>query len=249
MEPAIAALITAAGSSSRMGGLKKEYRSLGDGVVDAAGKPLTVLGAAVRAFAASGRISLIVIAVPPDPEMGEFAARQALPGDFPGQGREPPVLFVPGGPSRRASVYHALSLLEAYKPGYVLIHDGARPWIDAALIERTIEAVLRYRAVVPIMPLTETPKELDGAGFIRRHLRRASVGTAQTPQGFAFPEILRAHERAAERELREAYEYTDDAEVWGEFAGPVAVIPGSPANRKITFPEDLEPGRGGEPWG
>ncbi|MDR2021004.1 MAG: 2-C-methyl-D-erythritol 4-phosphate cytidylyltransferase [Treponema sp.] len=248
MEPAIAAVITAAGSSSRMGGIKKEYRPLGEGLVDTTGKPLTVLGAAVRAFAASGRISLIVISVPPDPAAGEFAARRALPGDFPPEDRGPPVLFVPGGPSRRASVYHALSLLEAYKPGYVLIHDGARPWIDAALIERTINAVLCHRAVVPLMPLTETPKEFDEAGFVRRHLRRASVGTAQTPQGFAFPEILRAHERAAERELREAYEYTDDAEVWGEFAGPVAVIPGSAANRKITFPEDLETGRdmGGE---
>jgi 2-C-methyl-D-erythritol 4-phosphate cytidylyltransferase len=239
MEPAIAAVIVAAGSSSRMGGIKKEYRPLGDGSVDSEGRPLTVLGAAVRAFAASGRISLIVIAVPPDPARGEFAARQALPGAFCGESPAT-VLFVPGGPSRRASVYHALSLLAAYKPGYVLIHDGARPWVDAALIERTIEAVLRRRAVVPVMPLTETPKEFDQAGFVRRHLRRASIGTAQTPQGFAFPEILRAHERAAERELREGYEYTDDAEIWGEFTGPVAVIPGSPANRKITFPEDLE---------
>jgi 2-C-methyl-D-erythritol 4-phosphate cytidylyltransferase/2-C-methyl-D-erythritol 4-phosphate cytidylyltransferase/2-C-methyl-D-erythritol 2,4-cyclodiphosphate synthase len=62
---------------------------------------------------------------------------------------------------------------------------------------------------------------------------------AQTPQGFAFPEILRAHEMAAEREVREHYEYTDDAEVWGEFIGPVAVVEGSPRNKKITFPEDL----------
>jgi 2-C-methyl-D-erythritol 4-phosphate cytidylyltransferase len=243
MEGVIAAVITAAGSSSRMGGLKKEYRPLGEGLADDAGKPLTVLGAAVRAFAASGRISLIVITVPPDPAAGEFAARQALPNGF--STEAPPVLFVPGGSTRRSSVHHALSLLEAYKPGYVLIHDGARPWVDAALIERTIEAVLCHRAVVPLMPLTETPKELDGAGFVRRHLRRTSIGTAQTPQGFAFPEILRAHERAAERELREGYEYTDDAEVWGDFVGPVAVIPGSPANRKITFPEDLEAGSGG----
>jgi 2-C-methyl-D-erythritol 4-phosphate cytidylyltransferase len=243
MEPAIAVVITAAGSSSRMGGIKKEYRPLGAGFLDDAGEPLTVLGAAVRAFAASGRISRIVIAVSPDPAAGELAARKALPGAFLAGTSGPQVLFVPGGSSRRASVHHALSLLEAYRPGYVLIHDGARPWVDTALIERTIEAVLCHRAVVPIMPLTETPKELDGAGFIRRHLRRASIGTVQTPQGFAFPEILRAHEKAAERELREAYEYTDDAEVWGEFAGPVAVIPGSPTNRKITFCEDL--GRAG----
>jgi 2-C-methyl-D-erythritol 4-phosphate cytidylyltransferase len=103
-----------------------------------------------------------------------------------------------------------------------------------------MDMVIRHGAAVPLLPLTETPKELDGTGFIKRHLRRVSVGTAQTPQGFAFPGILRAHALAAERELRESWEYTDDAEVWGEFVGPVAVVEGSPRNRKITFPEDLD---------
>jgi 2-C-methyl-D-erythritol 4-phosphate cytidylyltransferase len=146
---------------------------------------------------------------------------------------------VPGGPTRRSSVHHGLALLSAYSPGYVLIHDGARPWADRELIERVIEAVIRHKAVVPLLPLAETPKEIDEAGFVRRHLRRALVGTAQTPQAFAFPDILRAHEKAAERELREQYEYTDDAEVWAEFMGQVASVPGSAKNRKITFPEDL----------
>jgi 2-C-methyl-D-erythritol 4-phosphate cytidylyltransferase len=233
----IAVIITAAGSSLRMGGVKKEYRPL-ENMTDG-GKPLTVLGAAVAAFASVRRIDGMVIAVPADSETGENAARKALPGRFLRNGARPRLLFVPGGSSRRISVHHALSLLTAYNPGYVLIHDGARPWVDAALIEGIIDAAVRHKAALPLLPLLETPKEIDGAGFVRRHLRRASVGTAQTPQGFAFPEILRAHEKAAERELREQVEYTDDAEVWGEFAGPVAVIPGSPGNRKITFPEDL----------
>jgi 2-C-methyl-D-erythritol 4-phosphate cytidylyltransferase len=78
--------------------------------------------------------------------------------------------------------------------------------------------------------------------FVKRQLRRSHIGTAQTPQGFAFPEILSAHEQASQKERAE--EYTDDAEVWGEFCGPVAVVPGSPENRKITFPEDLKPQAG-----
>jgi 2-C-methyl-D-erythritol 4-phosphate cytidylyltransferase len=86
--------------------------------------------------------------------------------------------------------------------------------------------------------LTETPKEIDASGFVKRHLKRRQIGAAQTPQGFAYPEILRAHEQAALREAAGA-DYTDDAEVWGEFQGAVAVIEGSPANRKITFPEDM----------
>ncbi|MDR2021191.1 MAG: 2-C-methyl-D-erythritol 4-phosphate cytidylyltransferase [Treponema sp.] len=237
MVPSVAAVITAAGSGSRIGGLKKEYRPLG-GECDDQGRPLTILGASVRVFAASPRIDTLVITVPADPERGEWAARKALPQSLlaPASKR---LLFVPGGPTRRSSVHHALSLLEAYNPGYVLIHDGARPWIDAGLIERIIDGALAHGAAIPLLPLTETPKEIDGQGFIKRHLRRALVGGAQTPQGFVFPRILRAHEQAAERELREGRDYTDDAEIWGEFAGPVAVIPGSSANRKISFPEDL----------
>ncbi|GHV58148.1 hypothetical protein AGMMS49579_25110 [Spirochaetia bacterium] len=99
--------------------------------------------------------------------------------------------------------------------------------------------VQKHKAALPLLPLLETPKEIGEDGFVKRHLRRANIGAAQTPQGFAFPEILRAHEKAAERELREKFEYTDDAEVWGEFCGPVAVVKGVPENRKITFPEDL----------
>jgi 2-C-methyl-D-erythritol 4-phosphate cytidylyltransferase len=110
--------------------------------------------------------------------------------------------------------------------------------VDQALIRRAIAAVFVHNAVVPILPLTETPKEIDGAGFVRRHLKRAQIGGAQTPQAFAYPAILLAHEQAAVRE-RGGVCYTDDAEVWGEFAGPVAVIEGSPQNKKITFPEDL----------
>jgi 2-C-methyl-D-erythritol 4-phosphate cytidylyltransferase len=234
-------VITAAGSSDRMGGgVKKEYRPLGAGIDDAQGRPLTVLGAAVGAFAANPRIGIIVITVPPDSECGEAAARSALPSTaLLNGGLRPRILFASGGPTRRSSVHRALALLSAYNPGYVLIHDGCRPWVDGLLIERTIDAVLRYSAVVPLLPLTETPKEFDETGFVTRHLRRSAVGGAQTPQGFAFGEILRAHGLAAERETGENREYTDDAEIWGEFIGPVAVVEGSAKNRKITFPEDL----------
>jgi 2-C-methyl-D-erythritol 4-phosphate cytidylyltransferase len=265
-----AVVITAAGSSSRMkgaagktGGGKKEYLPLGR--ADETGKPLTVLGAALSAFAAFCEITTVVITVPPEAETGEFAARQALPARFlDGRGERPRLLFVPGGKTRRASVFHALSLLEPYQPRYVLIHDGARPWVDAPLIRRTMTAAIQYRAALPVLALVETPKEIaaaaelpegtagipgglpDQAGlfFVKRHLRRAHLGTAQTPQAFAFPEILYAHQKAAERERAEGFEYTDDAEVWGDFCGPVAVVPGSPENRKITFPEDLGPGSG-----
>jgi 2-C-methyl-D-erythritol 4-phosphate cytidylyltransferase len=242
------------GGDAETGG-KKEYRPLA-GRLDREGKPLTVLGAAVSAFAAFAEIGVIVITGPRDPETGEIAARRALPPSFfegGGVHPGPDLLFVPGGGTRRASVHQALSLLAAYQPRYVLIHDGARPWVDGPLIRRTMEAVISCRAALPLLPLVETPKEMAAAApggplFVTRHLRRASVGAAQTPQGFEFPEILYAHEKAAARELAEGFEYTDDAEVWGEFCGPVAVVPGSPENRKITFPGDL-PGAGDQDGG
>ncbi|MDR3115440.1 MAG: 2-C-methyl-D-erythritol 4-phosphate cytidylyltransferase [Treponema sp.] len=238
----VAAIICAAGSSRRMGGLKKEYCLLGPEYTDDAQKPLTVLGAAVLPFVRSKRIKTLVISVPPDAETGEFAARASLPQGLLQIDATPRIFFVPGGRTRRISVHHALALLSTFpgeEPDFVLIHDGARPWVDAPLIERTIDAVIQHKAVVPLLRVIETPKEIDEAGFVCRHLPRARVGTAQTPQGFAYPAILRAHEQAAEQELAAHKEYTDDAELWGEFIGPVAVIPGSPENRKITFPEDL----------
>lgn len=230
-----AAVIAAAGSSVRMGGTKKEYRFLE--ARDADGAALTVLGAAVAAFADSGEVGIVVVSVPPG---GAEAARAALPKRFAEGTASVPVVLAEGGATRRDSVHRALAVLEA-RGGVdlVLIHDGARPWVDGALIGRAVRAAREKGAAIPVVPLVETPKEIAPDGAVVRHLRRASVAAAQTPQAFAFPRILRAHERAARREAAEGVEYTDDAEVWGEFEGPVASFPGSPANRKITFPEDL----------
>jgi 2-C-methyl-D-erythritol 4-phosphate cytidylyltransferase len=226
-----------------MGGEKKEYRPLpsADG--------LTVLGAAVSAFAEIPEIKTIVIAVPLD---GEGSAQKALPPHFLDAKNSPTIFFVSGGTTRQASVFNALSFLAAQgAPDLVLIHDGARPWVSPALIRSIIAGVQKYRAVIPLLPLTETPKETDvplkaslcagaddgGPVFIKQHLRRALVGAAQTPQGFSFPEIFAAHQQAAAHDTQ--HEYTDDAEVWAAFCGPVAAIPGENENRKITFPEDF----------
>ena len=250
-EAAVAAIICAAGASARMGGIKKEYRPL-----PGAASGLTVLGAAVSAFAAVPVIKVIVIAVPADPAAGEAAARNALPPQLLAGKNGPAIHFVSGGATRRASVFNALSFLAAQglPVNVALIHDGARPWVSPALIQRVIDEVATCRAVIPLLPLTETPKETDspldgdtGPVLIKRHLKRAVVGAAQTPQGFAFPEIFEAHgaaHRAAHQQAAAQDDslheiFTDDAEVWAEFCGAVAAIPGEPENRKITFPEDL----------
>ena len=236
-ETTVAAVICAAGASKRMGGKKKEYRPL-------PGSEQTVLGAAVSAFAAVPEIRDIIITVPDNPETGEAAARNALPPELFAGETGLSIRFTPGGKTRSASVFNALTALSASPPGYVLIHDGARPRISPGLIKRIIAEVKKHNAVIPLLPLTETPKEtgesgVGGAVIIKRHLKRAFVGVAQTPQAFVFSEILAAHEKAAVRENTEGIEYTDDAEIWAAFCGPVTAIPGEPENRKITFPEDL----------
>jgi 2-C-methyl-D-erythritol 4-phosphate cytidylyltransferase len=201
------------------------------------------LGAAVSAFASCPEIGPIIITVPPGDENG--AALSCLPAELrssalPSSKEQNRIRFISGGISRRASVHKALIILKAYNPSHVLIHDGARPWIKRELIRKIIKTASRYKAVIPALPLVETPKELDPSrDFIIKHLKRGNISIAQTPQGFKFPEILLAHEKAGEKEEREAFEYTDDAEVWGEYQGQVAVIPGDPQNRKITYPEDL----------
>jgi len=229
-----AAVICAAGASARMGGVKKEYQKLKSGV--------TVLGSAVLAFASVPSVEIIVIAVRENTH--EDARASLAPETLSAQ--KPKVLFVNGGESRRASVFNALSCLSQYNPGYVLIHDGARPWVTASLIKKTLENAKKYGAVIPLLPLTDTPKECgedihgaeDGKArevFITRHLKRANTGAAQTPQAFKFPEILHAHQKAA----ASGEEFTDDAEIWGRFCGQVAVISGDPENRKITFQGDI----------
>ncbi|MDR0323796.1 MAG: 2-C-methyl-D-erythritol 4-phosphate cytidylyltransferase [Treponema sp.] len=231
----VAAIICAAGNSSRMGGIKKEYQKLKGGA--------TVLGSAVSAFTSVSSIGVIVIAIPKDTE---DSARSALPTQLLIT-QTPKILFAAGGDTRQTSVFNALCVLAEYNPQYVLIHDGARPWITSFLIESVIKETKKHSAVIPLLPLTDTPKECNvplhefiqepfkESIFIKNHLKRAFTGVAQTPQGFKYSEILNAHKKAALK--RE--EFTDDAEIWGRFCGPVAVIPGDPENRKITFPEDF----------
>jgi 2-C-methyl-D-erythritol 4-phosphate cytidylyltransferase/2-C-methyl-D-erythritol 4-phosphate cytidylyltransferase/2-C-methyl-D-erythritol 2,4-cyclodiphosphate synthase len=231
-----AVIILAAGSSSRMGGKKKEFQKLSTGV--------SVLENSLRVFASIPSVETIVVAIP----LGaENEAHDAITQDLlAALGSK--IIFVTGGNTRCVSVFNALCALVSYKPCYVLIHDGARPWVSCALVEKIIAAVKRFDAVIPLLPVTDTPKQIanskdktinnkeQGAVFIKNHLKRANIGIAQTPQVFKFPEILYAHKKAAQVKNEE---FTDDAEIWGRFCGTVAAIPGEIENKKITFPEDL----------
>jgi 2-C-methyl-D-erythritol 4-phosphate cytidylyltransferase/2-C-methyl-D-erythritol 2,4-cyclodiphosphate synthase len=113
-----------------------------------------------------------------------------------------------------------------------LIHDGARPFPDEALVDRIIDGLDRAAAAIPCLPLSDTIKRAEN-GAIRETIDRSSLWRAQTPQGFQFDGILAAHRAAVGRRL------TDDAAV-AEAAGLAPlVVDGSEDNLKITNPQDL----------
>ena len=226
----VAVLLTAAGSSRRMGeGPKKEYRFL-DGI--------TVISRALLAFAESGVVSSAMVT---HPAGGEEEARAAISPELLSMSGFS-IRFCQGGDTRRASVYLGLQALGAVSPDIVLIHDGARPRLSPALVRAVAEAARINEAAVPLVPTVDTMKEIDQDGFLKRQLRRSRVKAVQTPQGFSYAKILSAHMMAAARlsSGSAAEDFTDDAEVWAQAnMGPIAWVPGEEANRKITFPEDL----------
>ncbi len=224
--PSCALILTAAGASVRMGdGPKKEYR-------DIEGVP--VLARALLPFLAVRGISRVVVTVP----AGDIARASALLAPHVSLAG---VSFVEGGASRQESVRRGLAALRAAPPDIVLIHDGARPWVSAELIERVRAAAERCGACVPVLEAREAVKRVTEDGVILQHLPRQSLRFAQTPQGFSFARILEAHEKARANGVQCA----DDGEIFGLYAGPVEWVPGDPRNRKITWPGDVEAPRGG----
>jgi 2-C-methyl-D-erythritol 4-phosphate cytidylyltransferase/2-C-methyl-D-erythritol 2,4-cyclodiphosphate synthase len=208
------ALIVAAGRGTRFGGaLPKQYLPLAGG---------SILHYAVAAFAAHPRVSGVQVVIRPE-DRDEFDRAMH------GLAVLPPV---PGGPERQDSVRLGLEALAAHSPDRVLIHDGARPFAGAALIDRVIDGLDRASAAIPALPLGDTIKRVED-GVIRETIDRSQLWRAQTPQGFHFAPILAAHRAAAGHVL------TDDAAV-AEAAGvPPLIVAGSKENLKVTTAEDL----------
>ncbi len=147
------------------------------------------------------------------------------------------ITFVEGGETRQDSVFLGLLELEKVRPECVLIHDGARPWVDKPTITRVLEGARRSGACLPVIATCEAIKEVDGNGFISRHFERACTVRAQTPQGFRFGRILEAHRRARKMDRV----FIDDGEAYAAFFGLVSTVAGSETNVKITYPHELIP--------
>jgi 2-C-methyl-D-erythritol 4-phosphate cytidylyltransferase len=139
-----------------------------------------------------------------------------------------------GGPERQDSVYLGLKAVGG-KADFVIIHDGARPFVSPELIERALSETRRYKAVVVGVPAGDTIKEVSAQREVLRTLERSRLWAIQTPQSFEYGLIAEAHEKARE----EGFYGTDDASLVERLRIPVRVIEGSRFNLKISTPEDL----------
>lgn len=211
----VAVLVPAAGSGLRLGaGVPKALCTL-------AGEPLLVH--TVRRLAAAQCTAQVVVAAPPDAVDEVMELLSAVPV---------PLIVVPGGASRQVSVAAALAAADSRYP-IVLVHDAARTLAPPALVDRVAAAVRAGRdAVIPVLPVIDTIKQVDEAGQVIGTVARAVLRAVQTPQGFRRDVLTAAHAAAVD-------EHTDDAGLAEKIGVRVWTVPGDEAAFKITRPGDL----------
>jgi 2-C-methyl-D-erythritol 4-phosphate cytidylyltransferase len=193
---------------------------------------IPILIHSLRAFAAVDRVKTIYVAV----RKTEMERVQAQVAEYGFTGR---VHVVEGGDNRQESVAHALAALPAAEEDVVLVHDAVRPLIDAATIERTIDAVAECGAAIVGLPAVDTIKQVQRTAhgaLITSTIPREFIVQAQTPQGFRFGLLQKAFAEAT----ADGFVGTDEASVVERAGLPVAVVAGSQVNLKITQPGDLE---------
>lgn len=216
------AIVVAAGASSRMGGADKLLARIGD-------RPL--LAHAVAALAASPAVGSIVI-VTTGERRRALEAGGWVPGDR--------ATFADGGDRRQDSVRAGFRALEDVVPDpegsrVVLVHDGARPVVPTTLIADVVAATERHGAAIPVVPVSDTLKRVVG-DRIEATIDRTALAAAQTPQGVRRS-ILRSALASA---VAADGTWTDEAALLEACKIPVYVVPGDPANLKVTVPADLE---------
>jgi 2-C-methyl-D-erythritol 4-phosphate cytidylyltransferase len=144
--------------------------------------------------------------------------------------------IVIGGEERQDSVHRGLLAWKMNKPPDIaLIHDGARPFVEVQDIRALLSKVRETKAAVLGHPVKDTMKRVDERGVIVETLPRAELWAVQTPQGFAFPLLFEAYQRAAEQGIAA----TDDASLVERLGVPVSIVQGHEHNIKLTTPEDL----------
>lgn len=215
----VAVVIVAAGRGERAGQADgpKQYRKIGG---------RAVIARTLDVFLAHPRIGQVAVVI--------HREDSALFNDATGTDADR-VKVVTGGPSRQDSVRLGLQALDESAPDFVLIHDAVRPFVDAELIDRTLDAINENQGALPALPISDTLKR-EADGMIGETVQRDGLFAAQTPQGFPFQPILAAHQKA--HDMGKA-DFTDDASIaeWADM--PVKIVAGSPDNTKLTWARDI----------
>lgn len=210
------AVIVAAGSASRMGGIDKVMAPLG-------GEPMIVK--TVRAFQECDAIREIVVVTRED---------LIRPITSLLSGMDKVIAVVAGGASRQESVHLGLNTLSS-KVELAAIHDGARPLVSYEVIDRTVRAANTYGAAAPGIPVKDTIKRVQG-GVVTETPDRERLRAVQTPQVFDF-DLLRGALKKAREEVAQV---TDDCSAVERMGFSVKIVEGDERNIKVTTPTDLK---------
>jgi 2-C-methyl-D-erythritol 4-phosphate cytidylyltransferase/2-C-methyl-D-erythritol 2,4-cyclodiphosphate synthase len=205
----IAAILVAAGSGSRFG-------------AETPKQFLPLLGKLVIRHAAEALAQHVDILLPVGDSDAIEAALNGVEHGAP----------VAGGATRQESVRAGLETLAAQMPDVVLVHDAARPLIPPGTIPALLAALEHTPGAIPALPVADTLKRVEN-GLIVTTLPREGLFRAQTPQAFRFPTLLAAHR------AKTGAPATDDASLLEALGHPVAIVPGSEDNIKLTYAEDL----------
>jgi 2-C-methyl-D-erythritol 4-phosphate cytidylyltransferase len=217
----VTAIIVAAGEGTRMGGsIAKTYLPI-------AGRPLVLR--TLDRFFCTRRIDKVILVVA---EKDIRRCKSLIEADPNLSGR--PWLVQAGGRSRQESVGRGLEKLDE-DCEIVVIHDGARPFISASLINRCVEAAHRVGAVVVGLPVRDTIKVVSEQHWVQATPCRDTLREIQTPQALRKDLIVEAHRLGGSP----PFDATDDATLVEQMGKPVFFIPGEQTNIKITVPEDL----------
>ncbi len=208
------AIIVAAGGSRRMKGIDKLLAPLG-------GRPLVAYS--IEVFVNHPAIDALVVVASESNQDGVRAIVESAAA-----GKTTVIL---GGARRRDSVFRGLNA--AGECDFVVVHDAARPLVDAAMIDEALAGARELGAALCAVPVSDTVKRAEPSGRVSSTVTREGLWLAQTPQAFRSDLLKRAHESLD-------IDATDDAALIELIGEPVKLVMGSTRNIKVTLPEDLK---------
>jgi len=211
-------IIPAAGSGSRMGaGFNKLFLKI---------KNSPIIELTIKIFGEDPRCNEIILPI-------KEAEKHLFDSLNLSKSIKHKITYVQGGSERQESVYNGLlSIKDA--AGYVLVHDGARPFVSKEVIERIIERLNRHQAVICAVPMKDTIKKVIDDKVVET-IDRSTLWGVQTPQAFTYDSLIQAHQKA----IQSGFLGTDDASLVEWNGQVVSVVNGDYNNIKVTTKEDL----------